>query len=403
MHRSFTRTRRACYIGYVTEAVAINYAPLLYLTFENTFGVSLSAIALLIGLHFAVQLAVDAFSARFMERIGLRQALLFSQVAVAAGLCGYAVFPFLFPAPYAGLLLATLLTGLGGGLSEVLVSPVMEACPKKNGTAAMSFLHSFYCWGQAGVIACSVLFFAVFGVARWRLLSCLLALIPLTGVFLFAGAPLCRLPGGAGFSHLRGLFKNRVFLLLFVMMAASGASEMIMSQWVSRFAGAGLGVGKTVGDLLGPCLFAALMGVARLLHALFAHRVPLLSVIAASALLCMAAYLLAALSPLPLVALLGCALCGLSVGVLWPGIYAAAAEHVPRGGLAMFSLLALAGDVGCLSGPSLAGRVADLAGGDLRLPFLFATAAAALLFVCTVRLSARVKKKIAPPDTGGTG
>ena len=403
MHRSFALTRRACYIGYVTEAVAINYAPLLFLTFESAFGVSLSGIALLIGLHFAIQLAVDALSAWCMERIGLRQAVLFSQVSVAAGLCGYAVFPFLFPSPYAGLLLATLLTGLGGGLSEVLVSPIMEACPKKNGAAAMSFLHSFYCWGQAGVIACSVLFFAVFGVARWRLLSCLLALIPLSGVFLFAGAPLCRLPGGAGFSHLRGLFKNRVFLLLFVMMAASGASEMIMSQWASRFAGAGLGVGKTVGDLLGPCLFAVLMGLARLLYALFAHRVPLLPVIAASALLCISAYLLAALSPLPLVALLGCGLCGLSVGVLWPGIYAAAAEHMPRGGLSMFSLLALAGDVGCLSGPSLAGRIADLSGGDLRLSFLFATAAAALLFGCAALLYARVKKKTAPPDTDKTG
>lgn len=397
MHRSFALTKKACYIGYVTQAVAINFAPLLFLTFEKSFGVSLSQIGLLIGLHFAIQLTVDALSAYFMNRIGLRQAVLFAHVSVAAGLLGYAVFPFVFPSPFAGLLLATLLTGLGGGLCEVLISPIMETCPHKNGAASMSFLHSFYCWGQAGVIALSVLFFAVFGVARWRWLSCLFSLIPLSGAWLFAGAPLCRLPGGDGFSHLRGLFKNRVFLLLFIMMAVSGVAEMIMGQWVSRFAGAGLGVSKTAGDLLGPCLFALLMGTARLLHALNAHRLSLFFVIAFSALLCIGGYLLAALSSLPLPALLGCGLCGFSVGVLWPGIYAAAAEHVPHGGLSMFSLLALAGDVGCLTGPSVAGRVADLAGGNLRLSFLLATGAPVLLFLCTVCLAARAKKQNTPP------
>lgn len=404
MHRSFALTRRACYVSSVSQAIAINYAPLLFLTFRDAFGVSLSQIALLIGLNFAIQLTVDALSAWFMDRIGLRQAMLVAHVSITAGLCGYAVFPFWFPSPYAGLLLATLFTGLGGGLVEVLVSPIIEACPKKNGAASMSFLHSFYCWGQAGVIALSVLFFALFGIERWRLLSCLLALVPLCGVFLFAGAPLCRLPGGVGFSHLRGLFGNRVFLLMLVMMIASGASEMIMAQWASSFAVAGVGVDKTTGDLLGPCLFALLMGAARLSYALLAHRVSLFGVIAGSSLLCAAAYLVAALSPLPLVALLGCGLCGLAVGVLWPGVCAAAARHVPGGGISMFSLLALAGDVGCLAGPSLAGRAADLAGGDLRLPFLLAAAVPALLFLCTLLLAAQVRKKNAPPtDTPTTG
>ena len=395
MHRSFALTRKACYVGYVTQAVAINFAPLLFLTFEQTFGVSLSQIGLLIGLNFAVQLSVDAFSARFLGRVGLRRAVLFAHLSVCAGLCGFAVLPYLFYTPYAGLLLATLFCGLGGGLTEVLVNPIMEACPQKSG-GALSFLHSFYCWGLAGVILFSVLFFALFGAARWRLLSCLLALIPLTGALLFAGAPLCALPGESGFFHLRGLFHNRVFLLLFAMLAAAGASEMVMAQWVSHFAAAGLGVGRTMGDLLGPCLFALMMGAARLLHALFAHRLPLFSVITGSSVLCVAAYLLAALSPHALPALLGCGLCGFAVGVLWPGVYAAAAEHIPDGGLAMFSLLALAGDVGCLTGPSLAGRVADLTGGDLRLPFLLTAAAPALLLLCTATLSCTVKKKNVP-------
>ena len=390
MSRSFARTRRACYVGYITEAVAINFAPLLFLTFEQTFGVSLSQIGLLIGVNFAAQLSVDALSATFLDRIGLRRSVLLAHVATCAGLCGFAVFPYLFSAPYAGLLVATLFCGLGGGLSEVLISPIMEACPQKGGAAAMSFLHSFYCWGQAGVILLSVLFFAVFGVGKWRILSCLFALIPLAGVFLFAGAPLAVLPGGSGFFHLRGLFKNRVFRLMLVLMAAAGASEMIMAQWVSSFAQSGLGVGKAIGDLSGPCLFALLMGTSRLLHALFAHRLPLFSVIAASSVLCVIAYLLAALSQSALPALIGCGLCGFAVGVLWPGIYAAASEHVPHGGFSMFSLLALAGDVGCLSGPSLAGRVADLAGGDLRLPFLLATAAPALLLFCTALLARTV-------------
>lgn len=397
MHRSFAVTRRACYIGYITQAVAINFAPLLFLTFEQTFGISLSQIGLLIGLNFAVQLSVDAFSASFLDRIGLRQSVLLAHVSVCAGLCGFSVFPYLFPAPYAGLLLATLFCGLGGGLTEVLISPIMEACPSENGAAHMSFLHSFYCWGQAGVILLSVLFFAVFGVARWRLLAGLFSLIPLSGVILFAGAPLERLPGGAGFFHLRRLFRDRAFLLMLVMLAAAGASEMIMAQWASRFAQSGLGVSKTVGDLLGPCLFALLMGTARLTHALFAHRVRLFTFISVCALLCIAAYLLAALSPRAIPALLGCGLCGFSVGVLWPGVYSAAAEHIPDGGLSMFSLLALAGDVGCLTGPALAGRAADLAGGDLRFAFLLAVSAPALLLLCTQRLSLLIKKRNTPP------
>ncbi|MBQ8356472.1 MAG: MFS transporter [Clostridia bacterium] len=389
----FKWTRVACYMGYITQAIANNFMPLLFLTFESSYGISLTQISLLIVVNFTVQLLTDIITAKVIDRLNLRAVAVCAQFLAVAGLVSMGVLPHLLPNAYVGLIIATLLCAVGGGLDEVIVSPLMEACPGDGKAASMSLLHSFYCWGQAGIILVSVGFFALFGIEHWPVLAAIMASIPLLGGTLFAMVPILRLPGEEGGTTMRHLFSHKSFIWLLLMIFMGGAAEMVMSQWASTFAESGLQVSKSMGDLLGPCLFAVLMGLSRVLYAKIAGRVNLLPVIVASALLCMGAYLLAALAPLPILALLGCALCGFSVGIFWPGVYSLATEQIPDGGVPMFAVLAIAGDLGCLTAPSLAGRIADLNGGDLRLPFLLAITIPVLLLLCAGRLYILSRKK----------
>jgi len=387
---AYATTRAACYIGYLSQAVAINFAPLLFLIFEATFGISLAAISLLIALNFLVQWLTDLASARFLGTLNTRTLLIVAHLLVAGGLACLATLPFILP-PLLGLALASMLCGCGGGLIEVLTSPVMAALPQKTQGVNLCFLHAFYCWGQAGTVLLSVLFFALFGTAKWQALSLLLSLVPLLGALLFLTVPLVRPESAHGGGAVWRLLSQKSFLLLAAMIALSGALEMIMGQWASGFAEAALGVGKTVGDLLGPFLFALLMGLSRALGTRIKDHGRLLVMLTLSALLCALSYFLAALSPLPLMALAACGICGLSVGLLWPGVYTLAADTHPSGGVPLFAMLALAGDVGCLLGPSLAGAVASLHGGDLRYAFLLTAALPLLLLLCLFEL--REKKK----------
>lgn len=377
-------TRRTCYLGFVVQAIAIHFAPLLFLTFESAFSLGVSDMAWLIGVGFAVQLAVDLLSVLFLARVHPRVVAVSADLLVAAGLCGMATLPFCLPAR-AGLLLSVALCGAGGGLTEVLVSPLCETCRPPDGAGGIALPHAFYCFGQAGVILLSVLFFAAFGIGRWRLLACLLALLPLACGALFAVVPLPMPGDAAGGTPLRALWRRPAFLRLLLMMAAAGAAEMTMGQWASAFAEAGLGVSKTVGDLLGPCLFALSMGAARSLGGRLGDRIPLSLLLSLAAALCAGAYLLAAFAPVPFLALLGCGACGFAVGVLWPGVYRAASDALPEGGVSMFSFLALAGDVGCLGGPAAAGAIAAATGGDLRPAFFAAAAFPLAFFAVTVR------------------
>ena len=389
----FSRTRKACYLGYVTQSVCINFAPLLFLTFQQDFAVTLGQISCLIGMNFAVQLLSDMTVSRVARRFGLRRTTIAAQLIAAAGLLSLAILPDLLPNAFAGLSVAILLCGIGGGCNEVLISPIIEACPGEEKAGSMSLLHSFYCWGQAGVILLSVCFFALFGIAHWRVLSCLLAAIPITGALLFTTVPLAQPAEEEGGTALRHLFRSPAFLWCLLLILAAGAAEMVMGQWASAFAESGLGVPKAVGDLLGPCFFAVMMGSSRILYAKIAPRVSLLLTVAVSAALCILSFLLAALSPVPLVALLACGLCGLSVGVFWPGTYSLAAARLPLGGVPMFSLLAIAGDTGCLLGPSVAGAIADRMGGDIRFSFLLTAILPAFILLCAARLWMLSKKK----------
>ncbi|MDR1630817.1 MAG: MFS transporter [Oscillospiraceae bacterium] len=378
---NFTHTLYASYIGYITQAVINNFTPLLFLTFQASYALSLSKLTFLVTVNFLIQLAVDLLCAKFVDKIGYRPAIVAAHLFAAGGLAGLAVLPELFADPYTGLLLAVGLYAMGGGLLEVLVSPIVEACPTEKKSAAMSLLHSFYCWGHVFVVLASTLFFTTVGIQNWKTLALLWALIPLCNAFYFSRVPIARLHEEGESMGIRQLFQTKLFWLLGVVMVCAGASELAMSQWVSAFAEAGLHVSKTAGDLAGPCMFAALMGLTRVFYAKFSERIHLHAVLTASGGLCIVGYLLASLSPQPLLSLVGCSLCGVAVGMMWPGTFSIASASCPRGGTAMFALLALAGDLGCSLGPTTVGLVSGAAGGRLQSGLLAAIVFPAALIV----------------------
>ena len=361
----------SCYIGYVSQAIVNNFSPLLFVMFGNEFDISLSQLSLMIALNFGVQLLTDLAAARFVDRIGYRPLVVLAHFLCAAGLALLGVLPYVM-APYLGLIIATVLSAIGGGLIEVIVSPIIEACPSDNKAAAMSLLHSFYCWGQMAVVLVSTLVFRFAGIGSWRAVAGLWALIPFVNAFLYMRVPINALPSEEGHSGLFSMFKNKTFIIFFFMMLCAGASELSMSQWASAFAEEGLGVSKAMGDLLGPCMFAVFMGIARVFYGKFGAKISLSKFMAASSALCVVAYAVTVLSPYPLLSLGGCALCGLAVGIMWPGTFSMASAAIPLGGTSMFAMLALAGDTGCTSGPSLAGKIADAFGSDIKYGFAFA-------------------------------
>ena len=387
MKDKYQKTIYACFIGYVVQAVVNNFVPLLFLTFEKTYGIPLSKITMLITLNFGVQLIVDLLSAGFVDKIGYRVSIVIAHAASALGLIGLVVLPNILPDAYTGILLSVMIYAIGGGLIEVLISPIMESCPSENKEKAMSLLHSFYCWGHVGVVLLSTLFFWFFGIADWKILALLWVIIPVCNGILFCKVPIAPLieEGETGMS-LRELCKNRIFWILMLMMMCAGASEQAVSQWASTFAEQGLGVSKTIGDLAGPMSFAILMGSARAFYGKFGDRIDLDKFMQASSLLCIVSYLCISLSPSPLFSLIGCSLCGLSVGIMWPGTFSKASAALRNGGTAMFALLALAGDVGCSGGPTLVGFATGLASDNLKKGILAGIIFPILLIVGIVSL-----------------
>lgn len=387
MKDKYQNTMYACFVGYIVQAIVNNFVPLLFLTFESSYGIPLSQITMLITFNFGIQLLVDLLSAKFVDKIGYRVSIVMAHIFAALGLAGLVVLPDLLPNAFAGLLIAVVIYAIGGGLIEVLISPIMESCPSENKEKAMSLLHSFYCWGHVGVVLLSTLFFWFFGIADWKILALLWVIIPVCNGILFCKVPIAPLieEGETGMS-LRELCKNRIFWILMLMMMCAGASEQTVSQWASTFAEQGLGVSKTIGDLAGPMSFAILMGSARAFYGKFGDRIDLDKFMQASSLLCIVSYLCISLSPSPLFSLIGCSLCGLSVGIMWPGTFSKASAALRNGGTAMFALLALAGDVGCSGGPTLVGFVTGLASDDLKKGILAGILFPILLIVGIVSL-----------------
>lgn len=389
---NYQKTMYACFVGYIVQAIVNNFFPLLFLTFEKTYQIPLSRITMLITINFGIQLLVDLLSARFIDKIGYRAAIIIAHIFSAAGLLGLAVLPELLPDAYAGLLVSVTAYALGGGLIEVLISPIMESCPTRNKEKAMSLLHSFYCWGHVGVVLFSTLFFKLFGIENWKILTCIWIIVPVINIFVFARTPMAPLvaEGEQGMSML-DLCKNKIFWVLMLMMLCAGASEQAVSQWASTFAERGLDVSKTLGDLAGPMSFAVLMGSARAFYGKFGDRIDLDKFMMGSSLLCVASYLCISLSPSPALSLVGCGICGLSVGIMWPGSFSKASASIKNGGTALFALLALGGDLGCLGGPTLVGYVSSRAAEDLKKGILAAIVFPVLLIAGILLLKALKK------------
>ena len=390
IRENYGHTIYASYLGYITQAIINNFVPLLFLTFQSEFQISLDKIGLLVTINFGVQLLVDFLAAKYIDLIGYRRAIVLAHVFSVLGLVGLAVFPSLLP-PYAGIILSIVCYAIGGGIIEVLISPIVEACPTTKKEAAMSLLHSFYCWGHVFVVVASTLFFTLAGIENWRLMAVLWAIVPLFNAIYFSMVPIATpVEEGSGMT-IPELVKNKMFWVLFLLMVCAGASEQGMSQWASAFAESGLKVSKTIGDLAGPCLFAVLMGTSRALYAKFSDKISLKTAMVGSGCLCIVCYLLAALVPHPVVGLIGCAVCGFSVGIMWPGTFSLASGTMPTGGTAMFALLALAGDLGCSSGPTLVGTVADAFHSDLKIGILSAVIFPILLVLTNILLKPNKK------------
>lgn len=364
-------TMYACFIGYIVQAIVNNFLPLLFVTFQKTYSIPLTQITLLITLNFGIQLVIDMLSAGFVDKIGYRASTIIAHVCSAAGLVLLTVLPEAFPDPFAGILIAVFIYAIGGGLIEVLISPILEACPTDNKEKAMSLLHSFYCWGHVGVVLISTLFFTLFGIENWKILAVCWAVVPAVNIILFAKAPIYSLheEGETGLT-LKQLFTRKVFWVMMLMMLCAGASEQAVSQWASTFAEKGLGVSKALGDLTGPTVFSLLMGLSRLIYGKRGDKMDLTKTMLGCCGLCVAAYLLIGLTQSPLTGLIGVGLCGFSVGIFWPGTFSTASASMHRGGTALFALMALAGDLGCSAGPTVAGAVASALGDNLRAGIL---------------------------------
>ena len=370
MRKNYRKTLLACYLGFITQAITANFAPLLFLKFHTDYRITLGKIALIPTAFFLTQLLIDVFCARFVDTIGYRRSVVISGIASGLGLAGLAFIPERFADPFVGILLCVVVYAIGSGLIEVLASPIVEACPFEHKDAVMSLLHSFYCWGAVGVIVLSTLFFALFGMERWRILACIWALIPLYNIYNFATCPIERLTEEGKGMSIGALFKTPLFWLAIVLMVCAGASELSMAQWASAYTEAALGFSKTLGDLVGPCLFAVMMGVSRVIYGKLGAKLDLSRFMLGSGILCLCCYLLASLSANPVWGLLGCVLCGFSVGIMWPGTISITSPRLPQGGTALFALLAMAGDLGGAFGPSLVGAVTQRAGDDLRIGML---------------------------------
>lgn len=394
MKNQYNKTVTACFVGSIVQAVVNNFVPLLFLTFQRNYHIPLSQITLLVTFNFGIQLLVDLLSVGFVDRIGYRVSMVMAHVLSAAGLVLLTILPEVLASPFAGILIAVFVYAIGGGLLEVLVSPVVEACPSDNKEKAMSMLHSFYCWGHVGVVLISTLFFRMFGIGNWKVLAVVWAVIPICNAFGFAKVPIAPLieEGEQGLS-LKELFGMKLFWLLLIMMVCAGASEQAVSQWASAFAEKGLGISKTAGDLAGPMTFAVLMGISRAFYGKYGDRINLDRFMIFSSCLCIASYLGISLLPVPQLSLAACAVCGLSVGIMWPGTFSKAAAALPKGGTALFAMLALGGDVGCSGGPTLVGAVTSMTGDNLKTGILSAVIFPVLLLAAVILLCGKARQK----------
>ncbi len=372
MKYTYKHTLRACYLGYITQAIVNNLAPLLFIIFQNQYHISFEMIGRLILINFGTQIVADILSVKYVDRIGYRKAAVMAHIFCSIGLMSLGVLPLIMPVPYMGLVIAVMIYAIGGGIIEVLVSPIVEFLPGDEKASAMSLLHSFYCWGQVGVVLLTTLLLKVIGSSYWFVLPILWAFIPLYNIKNFLKVPIIEPHEDAPTMSIGELLSTRGFVIALLLMLCAGASEITMSQWSSLFAEKGLQVPKVVGDLLGPCLFAVLMGIGRSIYGIWGHKINLNRALMASGILCVICYAVTIFVQNPLISLLGCAVTGLSVSLMWPGTFSVTSATYPMGGTAMFGMLAIFGDIGAAVGPWIAGVVSDAVGLGLKAGLLVA-------------------------------
>lgn len=389
MKTDYKITLHASFIAYIVQAIVNNFIPLLFVMFQTNYNIPLYKITFLITINFIVQLVIDICSTGFADKIGYKASVIIAHICSTAGLILLTILPDIMSDAYAGIVISVVVYAIGGGLIEVLISPIVEACPTDNKEKAMSLLHSFYCWGCMLVVIISSVFFALFGIVNWKILTLMWSIVPIMNACLFASAPIYSLHknGETGLS-LRQLFSKKIFFIMIIMMLCAGASEQAVSQWASAFAEQELGISKTIGDLAGPMAFAALMGTSRLIYGIKGDKLNLDKFMKYSCLLCIFSYLCLALVPIPAINLMGCAVCGFSVGILWPGTFSKASSAIKGGGTALFAMLALAGDIGCSVGPTLVGMISSSFGNNLRAGIF-----AALIFPIVMILGVRRIRK----------
>lgn len=390
MKLNYKNTISACFIGFIIQAIVNNFVPLLFLTFQSSFDISISKITMLVTINFVVQLIVDILSISFIDRIGYRASVLIAHFFVVIGLVSLAILPDALSNPYMGFVISVVLYAIGGGLLEVLLSPMVEACPTDHKEKTMSMLHSFYCWGHVGVVLLSTLLFKLIGIENWRFIALIWAIIPIINFIIFTKVPITELNEGHEPFPLKSIMLQKAFWIFMLLMICSGACEQSVSQWASTFAEKGLGVNKTIGDLAGPMMFATLMGLSRLIYGKYGEKIDLNKFMIASAILCVASYLIISLTNSPILGLIGCGLCGMSVGIMWPGTFSSSAKTL-KGGTAIFALLALGGDLGCSAGPTLVGLVSGAFNDNLKIGILFA-GIFPILFLVGLFLGKRNKK-----------
>lgn len=389
--KNYKKTKIACYLGFVTQAIAANFAPLLFLKFHNDYSIPLGQIALISTVFFFTQLLVDLFCAKYVDKIGYRTSIVASEVCSAVGLVGLAFLPEELPSPFAGILISVVIYAVGSGLIEVLCSPIVEACPFENKEATMSLLHSFYCWGAVGTILFSTAFLALFGMDSWKWLAVILAIIPAVNIYNFATCPIEHLVEDGKGMGVGELFRLPQFWMSVILMICAGASELSMAQWASAYAEAALGLAKTMGDIAGPCMFAVSMGISRNIFGKYGDRMDLGKYMTGSGILCIVCYVLASICSNPVLGLIGCIVCGFSVAIMWPGTISISSKSFPKGGTAMFAILAMAGDLGGSIGPGIVGRIAQNAGGNIRIGMRAGLVFPIVLVIVIILLGVRKK------------
>lgn len=378
--KKYLPTKLAGYVGFIVQAVVNNFLPILFIVFRNVYNLSYEKLGRLILVNFVTQMFVDLLTPKIVEKAGYRKTAIMSQLFAAIGLISLGILPNLISDTYFAIVISVIIYASGSGITEVILSPMIDMLPTGNKSGNMAVLHSFYCWGQAFTVLGTTALVSVFGYHNWQYIPLIWAAIPFLNTFSFLKVPIVEPSPDQKTATFAELIKKPLFLLYMLMMLCAGASEIAMAQWASIFAQNALGVSKVIGDIAGPCAFALFMGTGRVVYAKFSKKVSFTKLLIFLNVLCFVCYIVVGFCKISFVALIFCAICGFTVSISWPGIYSAGARTFKNGGAVMFSVFAMSGDTGCAVGPWIIGIFADRFG--LNVGFAVASVFPLLMVLC---------------------